>query len=178
MKKMTLANSVRNLLAGAVLALLLPALPALSQEADMSALFDSLREQGGSAEDVITGLMDNGFPLDNIAAYSVANADSIGLAIAYAQAAVCLAPDQPTAQAVGQTAVDTADEAARNAVQAGVATALASYAAGECQAILDQLNTASQAFTAPEGGEGSAPPAGGGTPPEVDIDDPPASESN
>ena len=151
---------------------------ALSQNADMPTLFETLQEQGGSAEDVIVGLMENQFELNEVASYSVANVGSIGLSVAYAQAAVCLAPTEPAAQDIGQIAVDNAAAPARNAVQAGVVTALSSYAAGTCRQFLDQLNNASQAFAAPGADGGGSDGAGGGAePPAVDIEEPPASES-
>lgn len=147
-----------------------------AQQGDLSTLFESLSGQGGSAEDVLLGLMENGVELDSAAGYTVASVESIGLSIAYAQAAVCLAPDQPSAQAVGQIAADSADEAAKNAVQAGVVTALSSYAKGECRLLLDELNNAGQAFaSSTAGGEGGTN-AGGGAPP-VAVDDPSISES-
>jgi len=155
---------------------MLPALSAQAVEQDVDQLFADLQEQGGTAEDILVGLMENGVELDSAAEYTVSNAGSIGLSIAYAQAAVCLAPDQPAAQTVGQRAVDNAEEAARNAVQAGVATALSSYAKGECRLLLDELNSGSQAFAAPATGGSAGGPAGGGTPP-LDNGETPVSES-
>jgi hypothetical protein len=137
---------------------------ALAVETSVDELFSSLQERGGSAEDVIAGLMEGGVELNTAAGYTVSNSESIGLSIAYAQAAVCLAPDQPTAQAVGQVAADSAGQAARNAVQAGVVAALSSYAKGECRLLLDELNNASQAFAAPGGAAAGDSSAGGGAP--------------
>lgn len=138
-----------------------------SAHATMAELFDSLRQEAPSAETVILGLLDNNYALNDIANYSVANAESIGLAIAYAQAAVCLAPDEPNAQVVGQVAVDSAAEGAKNAVQAGVVSALSSYTSGSCRELLDQRNSDSQAFAAGAGPDGSAPTGGGAAPPPV-----------
>lgn len=147
-----------------------------AQSSDLSTLFESLTEQGGSAEDVIAGLIENGVNLDSAASYTVSNSESIGLSIAYAQAAVCLAPDQPSAQSVGQIAADSAGDAARNAVQAGVVAALSSYAKGECRLLLDELNNASQAFASSSATGQAGTNAGGGAPP-VEVEDPTISES-
>jgi hypothetical protein len=127
---------------------------------DIQQLFESMKERGDSAEDILVQLMENGVGLNEATGFTVANADSIGLSIAYAQAAVCLAPDQPAAQVVGQIAADSAGEAGRNAVQAGVVSALTSYAKGECRLLLDELTNASQAFAdgGGDGGDGGGPP--------------------
>ena len=170
MKSLNFTKNIRLVMFGVIASTSLT-LGVSAQGATMAEMFDSLRQETPSAETVIIGLLDNNYELNDIASYSVANAESIGLAIAYAQAAVCLAPDEPNAQVVGQVAVDSAVEGATNAVQAGVVSALSSYASGECRALLDQRNSDSQAFAAGPGPDGSAPAAGGGAEP------PPVSES-
>lgn len=166
LRKAMIGSAIGGLLAGS----------SLVQAAEISDLFESLREQGRNAEQVISGLQENGVELKDATVYSVANGGGIGLAIAYAQAGVCLAPDEATAQVVGQAAVDNAPENAGKAVQAGVVSALASYSAGQCRQLLDQLNSASQAFAAPTGSSAGAAPAGGGAP-DTEAEEPPVSES-
>lgn len=175
MRTMISTKSLRLVLAAGLVGML-PVLGVHAAGQDVEGLYAKLQEQGGSAEDILVGLIENGIQLDSATEYTVSNAESIGLSIAYAQAAVCLAPDQPTAQSVGQLAADIAGDVARNAVQAGVVVALSSYAKGECRQLLDELNSGTQAFAAPTSGGDAGGSAGGGTP-SLDSGDNPVSES-
>ena len=148
---------------------------ALAQDEELQRLFQELQAQGLSAEEVLVDLVENGYELPFATGYGVGNADSVGLSIAYAQAGICLAPDQAVASVVGQQAVDSASQQARNAVQASVVSTLNIYAEGNCDLLDEQRTNAAQAFAAPTGSNSPNAPAVG-APPEDDTD-PPASPS-
>ena len=94
---------------------------------DTAALFASLQADKRTAEQIIVELVNSGLELDAATAYTVANADSIGLAVAYAHAGVCLAEDPTFAEAVAKKAVEGATEQSRNAVEARVTETLANF---------------------------------------------------
>lgn len=145
---------------------------AQSGQGGMELLFANLQAEGRTPRDTIVELVDSGIDLDVATAYTVANSDSIGLAVAYAHEGVCLAEDQLNAEKVAENAVNSATEQSRNAVQARVTETLNNRTTGACDLLVDERNTASQAF-APGGDAGGAgTTAGGGAiPPPVDTDD-------
>ncbi|MDY0069742.1 MAG: hypothetical protein WDA10_11970 [Porticoccaceae bacterium] len=139
---------------------------------DTAALFASLQADKRTAEQIIVELVNSGLELDAATAYTVANADSIGLAVAYAHAGVCLAEEPTFAEAVAKKAVEGATEQSRNAVQARVTETLANFDSGGCDLLVDERNNASQAFA--EGGDAGADggaAGGGAVPPPVEDDD-------
>ncbi|GIX30245.1 MAG: hypothetical protein KatS3mg124_0717 [Porticoccaceae bacterium] len=149
---------------------------AVAQTVDLGALFSQLRSEARTVEGVLRGFLERDLELEPVCRYAVSHVEGVGLAVAYARACVCLAPEQPVAQEVGEAVVEAAPQAARNAVQAGVVSALASYAAGRCDEVLEERVEAAEAFAAPAGAEGGGPPAGGGAP-DVILDEEPASPS-
>jgi|GEM_PF-1568232 len=165
----------KSLLALIVLPFVLSAPLAMGQDSaqpDLPALFAEYQAAGMAPQDIVAELVANGVSLDEATAYTVANAGTIGLAVSYAQAGVCLAPDQAVAAEVGTYAIDSASDEARNAVQAMVAETLSAFADGGCELLAAERNTDNQAF-ADAAGE-SAPGAtggGGAAPPEADDDE-------
>lgn len=139
---------------------------------DMEILFANLVAEERKPRDTLVELVEAGSELEAVAAFTVANADSIGIAVVYAHEAVCLAPDQLAAEVVAKRAIDSASEAARNAVEARVTDTLINFNNGACDVLIDERNNASQAFAASAPGTGDGSTAGGGaTPPEVDNGD-------
>lgn len=176
MKTSRLFNSPGNLI-GAVCLVFAGAFSvnALAQEEELQRLFQELQAQDLSAAEVLVGLVENGYELPFVTGYGVGRADSIGLSIAFAQAGICLAPDQALAAVVGEQAVESAQQQARNAVQASVVSTLNIYAEGNCDLLSEERSNAAQAFAAPTGSGSPNAPATG-SPPE-DETDPPASPS-
>ncbi len=145
---------------------------ALAQSDLLGTLFANLQAEERQPRDTLAELVQTGFELTAVTAYSVANADSIGLAVVYAHEAVCLAPDQLTAEQVAQVAIDNASDQARNAVQARLTQTLNNFTTGACDELIDERNTGSQAFAAAAPtGSGGGSTTSGGLPPDVDDDD-------
>ncbi|MCK9505383.1 MAG: hypothetical protein M0Q95_14540 [Porticoccaceae bacterium] len=164
--------NVRNFLL--VAALLLPSagLFAEAESPDLADLFKQLQSSDKSADEIILELVTSGADLGLATSYAVANAENIGLSIAYAQAGVCLARDRPAAETVAQQAIESAGEQAKKAVEARVVTIINTFDQGGCELLADERNNASQAFAASPGPAGSAATGGGGAgePPAVDED--------
>lgn len=141
-------------------------------DVDLKTLFAKLQADQRTAEQVIVELVDSGLELDSATAYTVANADSIGLAVAYAHAGVCLAEEPTFAETVAKRAVEGATEQSRNAVEARVTETLANFESGGCDLLVDERNNDSQAFAegGDAGGDGGAA-GGGAVPPAVEPDD-------
>lgn len=162
---------IRHLVMGLSLSMSYPVLAV----PEMDTLFNQLQAEGRPAEEIILALVEAGVDLSVATGYSVTNAAGVGLAVAYAQAGICLAEDKAGAEAVAQQAIGSAAEESRSAVEARAVTIINGFDEGICRAIAEERTESSQAFAAQDGAAGGDSGAGGGAgqePPAVDDEDP------